>query len=46
MTANRRQFLAAGSAVIAAAAAPSAFAQSAPWIPNSLYVNTQGAPGG
>jgi gluconolactonase len=41
MTTNRRQFLAAGSAVLAAAAsataAPRAFAQSAPWNPSQRY---------
>ena len=37
MTTNRRQFLAAGSAVLAAAAAPRAFSQSAPWNPSQRY---------
>ena len=37
MTTNRRQFLAAGSAVLAAAAAPRAVAQSAPWNPSQRY---------
>jgi len=37
MTTSRRQFLAAGSAVLAAATAPRAFAQSAPWNPSQRY---------
>jgi len=37
MSANRREFLAAGSAVLAAAAAPRSFAQSAPFTPSQRY---------
>ncbi len=37
MTSNRRQFLAAGSAIVAAAAAPRAFGQSAPFNPSQRY---------
>ena len=40
MNTSRRQFLAAGSAVLAAAAAPRAFAQSAPWNPSQRYPDT------
>lgn len=52
MTTKRREFLAAGSAVLAAAAsasvAPRALAQSATAATSiySLYVNTQGVAGG